>query len=94
MLRVDIYLFSISIIVSDYLCLQAARPLVSVYNEKGEATETTVKLPAVFRAPIRPDIVNFIHSEVRKNSRQPYAVSQKAGMACYKMRPAGCVTYS
>jgi len=53
--------------------------LISVHNEKGEKTEGTVTLPAVFRAPIRPDIVNFVHFEMKKNSRQPYAVSEKAG---------------
>lgn len=57
----------------------AARPLITVYNEKGDATEKSVTLPAVFRAPIRPDIVSFVHSEMKKNSRQPYAVSVKAG---------------
>jgi len=36
-------------------------------------------LPAVFKAPIRPDIVSFIHNEVSKNRRQPYSVSQAAG---------------
>ncbi|KHN77214.1 60S ribosomal protein L4 [Toxocara canis] len=56
-----------------------ARPLVTVYNEKNEATETQIKLPGVFRAPIRPDIVNFIHDQIRKNKRQPYAVSTEAG---------------
>ena len=60
-------------------CLQAARPLISVYSEKGEVTGQTVCLPAVFKAPIRPDIVSFTHAEMRKNSRQPYAVSEKAG---------------
>lgn len=57
----------------------AARPLITVYNEKGEATEQNVTLPAVFRAPIRPDIVNFVHFEMLKNTRQAYAVSEKAG---------------
>jgi len=57
----------------------AARPLISIYNEKGEATENNVTLPAVFRAPIRPDIVNFVHFEMLKNTRQAYAVSEKAG---------------
>merc|ERR1711894_649453 len=52
---------------------------MGVYSEKGEATEANVTLPAVFRAPIRPDIVSFVHSEMRKNARQPYAVSEKAG---------------
>lgn len=57
----------------------AVRPLISVYSEKGETTDRNVTLPAVFRAPIRPDIVNFIHFEMKKNGRQPYAVSKKAG---------------
>ncbi|XP_052794705.1 60S ribosomal protein L4-B-like [Mya arenaria] len=56
-----------------------ARPLISVYNEKGETTDINVSLPAVFKAPIRPDIVSFVHAEMKKNSRQPYAVSVKAG---------------
>ena len=58
---------------------QAARPLVSVYSEKGEVTKNIVKLPAVFKSSIRPDIVSFVHSEMRKNTRQPYAVAEKAG---------------
>merc|ERR1711944_217302 len=57
----------------------AARPLISVYNEKGEATESNITLPAVFKAPIRPDIVNFVHFEMLKNTRQAYAVSEGAG---------------
>lgn len=57
----------------------AARPLVSVYNEKGAITSDVINLPSVFKAPIRPDIVTFVHSEMRKNARQPYAVSEKAG---------------
>jgi len=57
----------------------AARPLISVFSEKGETTTNNVTLPAVFRAPIRPDVVNFVHFEMKKNGRQPYAVSVKAG---------------
>lgn len=57
----------------------ATRPLVSVYNEKNEPTGNQIKLPAVFRAPIRPDIVNFVHDQLRKNKRQAYAVSTAAG---------------
>ncbi|VDN05199.1 unnamed protein product [Thelazia callipaeda] len=56
-----------------------ARPLVTVYNDKIEATEAQVKLPGVFRAPLRPDIVSFVHDQIRKNKRQPYAVSVEAG---------------
>merc|ERR1712136_440195 len=39
----------------------------------------SIHLPAVFKAPIRPDIVGFVHDKMMKNSRQPYAVSSKAG---------------
>merc|ERR1711935_455372 len=59
--------------------IMAARPLITVYNEKGEATETNITLPAVFKAPIRPDIVNFVHFAMLKNTRQAYAVSEGAG---------------
>jgi len=62
------------------MALAAARPLVTVYNEKNEATQSKVLLPSVFKAPIRPDIVSYVHDQIRKNARQPYAVSQKAGM--------------
>lgn len=57
----------------------AARPLITVYNEKGEATQSNITLPAVFKAPIRPDIVSSVHADMKRNSRQPYAVSEKAG---------------
>jgi len=57
----------------------AARPLITIYNDKGESTDGNITLPAVFRASIRPDIVSFVHSEMRKNTRQPYAVSEAAG---------------
>jgi len=56
-----------------------SRPLVTIYSEKGEATPAQIKMPAVFRAPIRPDIVNFVHDQIRRNRRQAYAVSVEAG---------------
>ena len=60
--------------------MACARPLISVYSEKEESSGKNVTLPAVFKAPIRPDIVNFVHTNLRKNNRQPYAVSELAGM--------------
>jgi len=57
----------------------AYRPLVSVYTEKNENSGVSVRLPAVFRAPIRTDVVNFVHTNIRKNKRHPYAVSREAG---------------
>merc|ERR1711990_581721 len=61
------------------MSLSAARPLITVYSEKREATEKPVCLPAVFKAPIRPDIVSFIHHEVAKNARQATGVKKIAG---------------
>ena len=56
----------------------AARPLVSVFSLSGDkAGETT--LPAVMTAPLRSDIVQFVHTNMNKNSRQAYAVSVRAG---------------
>jgi len=56
-----------------------SRPQVTVYSEKNEATGTLLNLPAVFNAPIRPDVVNFVHQNIAKNHRQPYCVSAQAG---------------
>merc|ERR1712191_24290 len=56
-----------------------ARPLISVYNDKAESSGASIQLPAVFKAPIRPDIVRFVQQQMSLNRRQPYAVSRKAG---------------
>jgi len=61
------------------MSLAAARPLITVYNDNNERAGSTVCLPAVFRAPIRPDIVSTIHHEIAKNKRQPYCVNVDAG---------------
>merc|ERR1712117_695400 len=61
------------------MSLSAARPLVTVYSEKKGPTDSNVSLPAVFKAPIRPDIVTMIHNEIAKNHRQPYSVNVDAG---------------
>src|SRR5512143_163421 len=62
------------------MSLANARPLVSVYSDKNEQIkEKNICLPAVFKAPIRPDVVNDVHQLMRRNKRQPYAVSEQAG---------------
>ncbi|KAH7513251.1 hypothetical protein FEM48_Zijuj12G0177400 [Ziziphus jujuba var. spinosa] len=58
------------------------RPLVTIQTLEGDmATDSpqTLPLPDVMKASIRPDILNFVHSNISKNSRQPYAVSKRAG---------------
>ncbi|KAK9154158.1 hypothetical protein Sjap_001638 [Stephania japonica] len=60
----------------------AARPTVTVHALEGDmATDVaaTLPLPAVMKASIRPDVVTFVHVNMSKNSRQPYAVSRRAG---------------
>lgn len=59
--------------------MAASRPLVSVFDTDGNPTGDQVPLPAVFKAPIRVDIVKRVHDHALKNSRQAYAVFHKAG---------------
>ncbi len=55
-----------------------SRPRVNVYTVDG-ANAGAVTLPAVFSAPIRADVVHYVHTLMSKNSRQPYSVSYEAG---------------
>ena len=55
--------------------MPAALPTVTVQNGNG----ATCQLPEVFLSPIRPDIVNAVHTGLNKNNRQAYAVFNKAG---------------
>ncbi|XP_065046568.1 large ribosomal subunit protein uL4-like [Musa acuminata AAA Group] len=60
----------------------AVRPLVTVQPLEGDmATDApaAVPLPDAFKVPIRPDVVRFVHDNLSKNRRQPYAVSKLAG---------------
>lgn len=57
----------------------AARPQVTIFSLDQDAAAEQSKLPAVFVAPIRPDIVHAVHTSMNKNKRQAYAVSEKAG---------------
>jgi large subunit ribosomal protein L4e len=59
--------------------MAATRQLINVYAVDNKPSSATVALPAVFKAPIRSDVVNFVFTNVNKNKRQAYAVSEKAG---------------
>lgn len=53
---------------------------MSIYSEKNELVkDANVGLPAIFKAPIRPDVVNEVAQLMRRNRRQAYAVSEAAG---------------
>jgi len=56
----------------------AARPLVTVFSLTGEKSAET-NLPNVMTAPLRSDIVQFVHYNMNKNKRQAYAVNIRAG---------------
>lgn len=60
--------------------MAAARPTVSVFSTSDSSVSGTVTLPVVFTAPIRPDVVTFVHTNMNKNKRQSYGVNMKAGM--------------
>ncbi|KAJ9617028.1 60S ribosomal protein L4B [Cladophialophora chaetospira] len=57
----------------------STRPTVGVLGGDGASSGKTHPLPAVFSSPIRPDIVQTVHTGMAKNKRQAYAVSEKAG---------------
>jgi len=57
----------------------AARPQVSVQTIKDSDSATQLSIPSVLLAPVRPDVVHFVHSNMAKNSRQAYAVNIDAG---------------
>lgn len=69
--------------------MSTTRPLVQVRTIKKPSTDATkpgekvervsATLPAIFSAPIRPDVVRFTWTQMNKNRRQPYAVSPSAG---------------
>jgi len=57
----------------------ANRPMIGVYSGVDGKKVAQIKNPAVFTAPVRLDVVHHVHRDISKNSRQPYAVSKKAG---------------
>ncbi|CAG8558812.1 17344_t:CDS:2, partial [Funneliformis caledonium] len=63
----------------EYYKSAAIRPEINIYSESGDNCIGTHVLPAVFKAPIRPDIVRVVHMNISKSNRQPYSVSSKAG---------------
>eukprot|EP00741_Cyanophora_paradoxa_P024457 tig00022075_g23614.t1 len=57
----------------------ASRPTVTVWGADNAEKAGQLTLPAVLVAPIRPDVVHFVHTSMAKNKRQAYAVSEAAG---------------
>jgi len=73
--------FSFSLRLADHSLTTtkaAARPLVNVFGADGKVAGQTA-IPSALLAAIRPDIVQFVHTNLNKNRRQPYAVRWNAG---------------
>lgn len=59
----------------------SARPQVGILSVTDATSSRAgeLPLPAVFSAPLRHDVVKFVHAQISKNRRQPYAVARRAG---------------
>lgn len=54
--------------------------MIDVFStDKTDEVASQVTLPGVFCAPVRPDVVHFVHSNVAKNHRQAYSCNKFAG---------------
>merc|ERR1712170_173272 len=64
-----------------YIYKMSTRPTVSVFSHSN-ANEvlSEVRMPHVFLAPVRNDLVSFVHDQLSKNTRQAHGVDKKAGM--------------
>merc|ERR1711887_63487 len=72
------FFWGVCVFLSIKMATTQGRSLVSVHNVDGKQVRR-IHLPAVFNAPVRQDLVNRMHTEVRKNHRQPYCVNRDAG---------------
>ena len=56
----------------------AALPVSTVFAAEGDelAASGSQPLPAVFTAPVRPDVVHFVHSMMSLNKRQAHCVNK------------------
>jgi len=58
-----------------------SRPTSTVFAADGDELSAagSKPLPAVFAAPVRPDVVHFVHSQISLNKRQAHCVNKYAG---------------
>jgi len=55
-------------------------PVVNIYSCTDGISIDKISVPNIFYAPIRIDLLQFVHQSMAKNKRQPYSVSSNAGM--------------
>merc|ERR1719362_2269520 len=57
-----------------------ADAVIQVYDaNNADEVRDGVALPGVLSSPVRLDIVQFVHDNLAKNHRQPYAISKGSG---------------
>merc|ERR1719420_2582192 len=56
-----------------------SRPTVSVYAADTETVAGSTAMPTVFTAPIRDDLVQYVHANMAKNRRQAHGVFHLQG---------------
>eukprot|EP00405_Crypthecodinium_cohnii_P018539 CAMPEP_0206483152 /NCGR_PEP_ID=MMETSP0324_2-20121206/39262_1 /ASSEMBLY_ACC=CAM_ASM_000836 /TAXON_ID=2866 /ORGANISM="Crypthecodinium cohnii, Strain Seligo" /LENGTH=392 /DNA_ID=CAMNT_0053961161 /DNA_START=113 /DNA_END=1291 /DNA_ORIENTATION=+ len=60
--------------------MATARPVVSVYDAEDPTKKTgSTTMPNVLVAPLRPDLVRFVHTNIAKNKRMAHSVYIEAG---------------
>jgi len=57
----------------------ASRPLLTVQNVDGTPSNSQVATPFVFTTPLRPDLIQTVHTNMNKNHRQAYSVNKYVG---------------
>lgn len=60
------------------MATKMGRECVGIHSLEGKSLRS-VALPKIFNAPVRQDVVNHVHTQVRKNAMMPKGVSEKAG---------------
>ena len=78
----------------------AARPTVTVQSTEAEgAAGSTVAMPAVLLAPIRPDVVHDVHKDMAKNNhgcacisacRAEFSISSSVSRSGVTRKPVVC----
>merc|ERR1719465_63492 len=60
--------------------MSTGRPVVSIYKDDSPSEKTgTAVMPVVLTSPLRPDLVRYVHTNISKNKRQAYAMSNRSG---------------
>jgi len=56
-----------------------ARPVVSVFGTDGKKSKNSMGLPCVFSAPLKADLVQYVHRNMNKNKRQAMGLKDESG---------------